>query len=180
MQWGNFLQVMTIIYVFILPLFVSFDRILGKSNLQLLLMFDIIFMSDRFADLFVGFINKEEEFEPKLIIVLFNNFSSSFYLELVWAFGPFFFNLNELNSINYFLFKIPRYNRLFEMGTAVNIYLDYYGKNWNVFEIQKVQKQSILIQFFIQTMNMIHLLTCTAIMLCIHREYEKSWLWEKK
>ena len=139
MQWGNFLQAMTILYVFVLPLIVSFDRLLTPGHISMLLTFDTIFMIDRFADLFVGFINKEGEYEPKLIIVLFNNFSSSFYFEIIWAFGPYmFFNVGKLDSISYFLFKFPRYNRLFEMGTAVNIYLDYYGKNWNVFEIQKV------------------------------------------
>ena len=96
-------------------------------------MFDIAFVIDRFLDLFVGFINKEGEYEPYLILVFFKNFSSDFYTEVLYAFGPLLFDLNELNSIYYFLFKIPRYNRLFEMGTAVNIYLDYYGKNWNVF-----------------------------------------------
>ena len=86
----------------------------------------------------MGFTNQEGEYEPKIIIVLFKNFSSEFYFELLWAFGPFYFDINELNSIYYFLFKIPRYNRLFEMGNAVNIYLDYYGKNWSVFQIQKI------------------------------------------
>ena len=129
-------------------------------------------MLDRFIDLFVGFTNKEGEFEPKIIVVLVHNFSWDFTMELFYSFGPFMFNLNELNSIYYFLFKFPRYNKLFEMDTAVEIFLDYYGKNWNVFELKKAEKRFTLIQFFIQTINSIHLLTCTAIMLCIHRDYE--------
>jgi hypothetical protein len=86
-------------------------------------------------DLFVGFTNKEGEYEPYLIKVFFKNFSSDFYMELVYAFGPFLFDLNHFNSIYYFLFKVSRYSRLFEMGEAVDIYLDYYGKSWNVFQI---------------------------------------------
>jgi len=84
-------------------------------------------MIDRCLDLFVGFISKDGEYEPEIIVVLFKNFSSDFYMEILYSFGPFFFDLNELNSIYYFIFKIPRYNRLFEMGTAVNIFIDYYG-----------------------------------------------------
>jgi len=143
-------------------------------------MFDLMYMTSRFLDLFVGYTNKQGEYVPKLILVLFNNFSSDFYMEIFYTFGPFMFNLDELNSIIYFLFKFPRYSRLFEMGASVGIYIDYYGKDWNVFEIKKVEKQSLLIQFFIQTINMIHLLTCSMIMLCIHRDYETSWLWLKK
>lgn len=140
MQWGNFLQVVTIIYVFLLPLFVSFDSILTPKALSYLLIFDTMFMADRFLDLFVGFNNSDGEYEPKLVLVVMKNFSSDFYFELIYTFGPFFFNLQELNSIYYFIFKIPRYNRLFEMGAAVQRYLEYYGRNWNVFEIKKVEK----------------------------------------
>ena len=98
-------------------------------------------MLDRFLNLFIGFYNKEGEYEPKVIVVIMKNYSSDFYMELVWTFGPLFFHPDKLNSIYYFLFKIPRYNRLFEIATAANTFLDYYGKNWNVFEIKKIEKQ---------------------------------------
>jgi hypothetical protein len=108
-----------------------------------------MFMLDRFLDLFVGFTTKDGDYEPKIIVVLVHNFSWDFTMELFYSFGPFMFNLNELNSIYYFLFKFPRYNKLFEMDTAVEIFLDYYGKNLNVFELKKAEKRFTLIQFFI-------------------------------
>lgn len=52
------------------------------------------------------------------------------------------FNLDELNSAIYFLFKFPRYNRLFEIDVIVTTYLDYYGKSLNVFEITEIIKKS--------------------------------------
>jgi hypothetical protein len=44
MQWGNALVVITIWYVFLLPLYVSSERMLSKEKLGSLLIFDIIFM----------------------------------------------------------------------------------------------------------------------------------------
>jgi hypothetical protein len=38
-----------------------------------------------------------------------------------------FFDIEQLDSAIYFLFKFPRYNRLFEIDVIVNTYLDYYG-----------------------------------------------------
>ena len=178
MHWGNFILIQTIIYVFLLPMFVSFAPILSRDNLNMLIVFDLFFMIDRFLNLFVGFYNKEGEYEPKVMVVIMKNYSSDFYMELVYTFSPFFFEPHKLNSIYYFLFKIPRYNRLFEIGTAANTFLEYYGQNWNVFEVRQVEKKIELYQFMIQTLNMIHLLTCTQIMLCIHRDYSKSWLGE--
>ena len=46
MQWGNFLTVMTIWYVFLLPLSVSSGSTLSKEKLGSLLVFDAIFMAD--------------------------------------------------------------------------------------------------------------------------------------
>jgi hypothetical protein len=71
-----------------------------------------------------------------------NNWSSDFYFEIIYTFGPLMFNLDELNSAIYFLFKFPRYNRLFEIDNVVGVYLDFYGKNWTVFEITEIVKRS--------------------------------------
>ena len=77
--------------------------------------------------MFVGFYDKDGGYEPKIIAVILQNFSSDFYYELIYTFGPFLFNLDQLNSAIYFLFKFPRYNRLFEMEKTTIRYLDYYG-----------------------------------------------------
>jgi hypothetical protein len=46
MMWGNFALIMCIGYVFLLPLFVSSDSILGREKLGTLIIFDFIFMMD--------------------------------------------------------------------------------------------------------------------------------------
>jgi hypothetical protein len=93
-------------------------------------------------NLFVGFYNKEGDYEPKVVAVIIKNYSSDFYFELIYTLGPFVFDLDKLNSAIYFLFKFPRYNRLFEMDKSVSSYLDFYGKNLNVFEINEIVKKS--------------------------------------
>ena len=103
-------------------------------------MFDLFFMLDRFLSLFVGYYNKEDTYEPKVMVVIMKNFSSDFYLELVYTFGPFFYDLDKLNTILYFIFKIPRYSRLFSLEVTMNKYIEYYGSNWNEFEIKKTVK----------------------------------------
>ena len=142
MQWGNAMLIFTIWYVFLLPMIVSYGRILKKENLAILLFFDIIFMANQFINLFVGFLNKQGEYEPRLVSVIMNNWSSDFYFEIIYTFGPLMFNLDELNSAIYFLFKFPRYNRLFEIDNVVGVYLDFYGKSWTVFEITEIVKRS--------------------------------------
>lgn len=73
-----------------------------------------------------------------MLAVVIKNWSSEFYFEIVYTFGPLLFNLDELNSAIYFLFKFPRYNRLFEIDNIVTAYIDYYGRNLNVFEITEI------------------------------------------
>ena len=85
-------------------------------------------------------------YEPKIVAVIIQNWSSNFYYEIIYAFGPFmFFNIEKLDSALYFLFKFPRYNRLFEIDIIVNTYLDYYGQNLNVFEVTALIKKSELV-----------------------------------
>jgi len=61
------------------------------------MIYDVVFMMDRILDLFVGFINKEGQFEVKLRNVITKNFSSTFLLESFYAFSPYF--LLDLNKI---------------------------------------------------------------------------------
>lgn len=100
---------------------------LSKESLSSLLFFDVVFMMSPLINLFVGFYDKDGVFEPKVLAVVIHNWSSDFYYELIYTFGPFLFDLDQLNSAIYFLFKFPRYNRLFEIDVVVTTYLDYYG-----------------------------------------------------
>ena len=93
-------------------------------------------MLSRFLDLFIGFTNKESEIEPRVSFVICKNLSTTFFLELIYTFGPFCLNINNLNSIYYFLFKFPRYNNLLNVSITINQTLDYYCKSWTVTEIK--------------------------------------------
>lgn len=54
MQWNNFIVIIFILYMFILPLYICFDKIITEEYINSLIIFDILFMIDRSADLFVG------------------------------------------------------------------------------------------------------------------------------
>ena len=82
----------------------------------MLLAFDIIFMLDRFLDLFVGYYNPNGKLEHRLYAVVMTNMSFKLFLEILIGFGPIAVsNFVELKSYWYSCFKIPRYSRLFEM-----------------------------------------------------------------
>ena len=134
-------------------------------------MFDIMFFLSRVLDMFVGFKTKDGDYEPRVSMVVMKNLNSDFFMELIYTFGPFFFDLDNLNSIYYFFFKFPRFNHLFTMALKINHTIDYYCQSWTVFEVKRVIQKSEIIQFMIQTCNCLHLLTCTQIMLCTHRNF---------
>ena len=75
--------------------------------------------------------------------------SYDFFMELIYTFGPFFFDVNNLNSIYYFLFKFPRFNNLFTMAMKVNKTIDFYCKSLTVFEIKKIVERFDILQFMI-------------------------------
>ena len=142
MHFNNLMLIVLILYVFLIPLFVSYSPFLDKDNLKLLLFFDIMFFLSRCLDLFIGFKTKEGEYEPRVSMVVMKNLGSDFYMELIYTFGPFFFDLDNFNSIYYFLFKFPRFNHLFTMALKINRTIDHYCKSWTVFEIKRVIKKS--------------------------------------
>ena len=150
-----------ILYVFLLPLNVSYSRKLNNQNLKYLLLFDIIFVINRFLDLFIGFIDKHGKYEKNVLNVIYKNFGSGFYMELIYAFGPLCAELEELDSSIYFIFKIPRFKMLFEISHTINKTLEYYCKHWTVFELKKKVHHFNILQFIIQTFNTLHILTCT-------------------
>lgn len=161
MQFNNFMLIILILYVFLVPLYVSYSQKLDSDHLKMLLLFDILFMLSRVSDLLIGFRAKDGELEPRVSMVIMKNLSSDFFLELIYTFGPFFFDLNDFNSIFYFLFKFPRFNHLFNMALVINRSIDHYCKSWNVFEIKIKVEQFDILQFIVQTCNCLHLLTCT-------------------
>jgi hypothetical protein len=54
MQWNNFVVLIFILYMFIFPIYICFEKFMSEDNINSLLIFDILFMIDRSADLFVG------------------------------------------------------------------------------------------------------------------------------
>lgn len=52
------------------------------------MIFDCIFMVDRFLELFVSFYNPNGVMEHKLHSVILNNISSNLFLELFISFAP--------------------------------------------------------------------------------------------
>ena len=88
MWWGNLLLVATIIYLFLLPLFVCISHTLSWSNFSILSLFDFIFIFDSFLNLFVGFYDKDGRYEPKIVVVIVKNYSYGTILELIYYIAP--------------------------------------------------------------------------------------------
>ena len=128
MQWNNFTQFVFIFWIFLTPILVSQDTNLELLGLNSLLAFDIIFMIDRFMDLFVGYYTPNGFLEHRILKVIQNNISTKFFFEIFIGFGPmFFFDVSNINTLFYALFKIPRYSRLFEIDGQIAEILEYYG-----------------------------------------------------
>lgn len=53
------MQLLLTIYVVIVPIIVAENKIMLEESFFGLLVYDIVFMIDRFFELFVGFVNKE-------------------------------------------------------------------------------------------------------------------------
>ena len=79
----------------------------------------------------------------------------------------------------YMIFKLPRYGRLFEIDNSINEILEYYGQSKTVFEIKNLRKRLAIIQFAVETLINLHVLTCSQIILCTHREFEMSWMGQR-
>ena len=56
---NNVIVVIFLIYMVLLPLFVSFNSILDDENFYGLFVFDIVFILDRCMDLFVGYYQED-------------------------------------------------------------------------------------------------------------------------
>lgn len=101
------------------------------------MVFDILFMVDRFADLFVGYYNPNGLLEHRLYAVILANISLKFFLEIFISFAPIAMKeYYDSKSKVYAIYKIVRYLRLFEMDGQIAEILDYYGMTRTVFEIK--------------------------------------------
>ena len=91
---------------------------MSPDNLKILVYFDIIFMCDRFLDLFVGYFNPNGIMEHRLYAVIYANISPKLLVEICIGFGPMIFSdMAVIKSYWYACYKIPRYARLFEMDS---------------------------------------------------------------
>lgn len=115
MQWNNFITTVFVFYIFIAPIFISYDTKFASEQFKILLFFDILFILDRVADLFAGFYRPDGQMENKLTNVIEHNLSSKLFLEFVISFGNLIWDPMEINTMVYALFKLPRYVRLFEI-----------------------------------------------------------------
>ena len=116
LQWDNGMNLLFIIWIFLAPLFLSQGYLLSDEKFKQLLLFDIIFIIDRFLDLFGGFYQPNGVQEHRLYAVIINNLSYQIFLEIFISIAPYIFQeKHSIVSFVYALYKIPRYSRLFEM-----------------------------------------------------------------
>ena len=89
---------------------------MSKETLSTLLIFDIIFVIDRFLDLFEGYYNPNGFLEHRVIEVIKTNINFKFFLEIFVSFAPIIFRRSLGNSSSiYIIFKSVRYLRKFEL-----------------------------------------------------------------
>jgi hypothetical protein len=69
-HWCNFVQLSFIMWIFLMPYHVSVYQDMKYEQIEFLLLFDIIFIIDRFIDLLVGFYRPNGDLEERLIPVL--------------------------------------------------------------------------------------------------------------
>jgi len=83
------LQLILCAYALLLPVDVAESYILSQGKFMGLLFFDFCFMLDRMLDLFIGYTNKDGSEETSIQNVIFKNFGSSFWMEIIYVFGPY-------------------------------------------------------------------------------------------
>lgn len=177
LQWNNLTVLIFLLYMFILPIKVCFEQYMIPEDISNLLIFDIIFIMDRLADLFVASYTVDGKIETRLLEVIKKNYDYKFLLEVIVSIGPLFFDTNHLNSLVYAAFKIPRYARLFEIDSQIQEIMEYYGDSWSLYERKSIEPKFDTFKFFTSTSINLHFLTCMMIVICHHRQdWENSWL----
>ena len=123
-NWYNVVKndvvlILFIIYSVLLPYICCQSLHVPTIDIDFLMIFDYIFVIDRFSDLLVGYINEENKLEPSITKVIFKNLSLALFIEIGITLIPFMFGEHfhggEWNAFLFFMIKSPRFLRLFEM-----------------------------------------------------------------
>jgi hypothetical protein len=118
-----------IIYSILLPYVCCQSLKVPTVDIDLLMIFDYIFLTDRFTDILVGYINEENKLEPSITKVIFKNLSFAVFIELGITVIPLMFHdvfiSGEWNALLFFAIKAPRFLRLFEMEDQIYEIMDY-------------------------------------------------------
>lgn len=136
------------------------DTRLSDRAIGFLYMFDILFLLDRLADLFVGFTRVDGTDETNLVTVMYTNMSSKLLIEIIIGFGPYMVGVRGMHTIYFFFFKAYRCTRLFEMDNHINEVIEVYGQNSTRAETQLLRGKMEVLFFFVNTLIDLHLLTC--------------------
>ena len=123
MQWDFFIALVFILWLFIAPIYISRHMNVHDDDRRQLFLFDIVFIADRFIDLFVGFFKPNGDQENKLYVVILNNISSKLFIEIAISCIPLL--LNDIPGYQYALIKIFRYGRMYEIDAWIGEYLQY-------------------------------------------------------
>ena len=181
MQWGHLMQLVFIIWFFVTPILISHKGTIKVIDFRRLLVFDCIFMVDRFLDLFISFYTPAGQIEHRCYAVVLNNLSSKFFIEFAISLIPLYFHSgHDMASYSYASWKLARYQRLFEMDTHIQNYIESTAERKTVFELAQLEKSFDILKFILSTTCNMHIMSCTQILLCKSRgNYEKSWMFSK-
>ena len=154
--------------MFLTPLLISSDSTINHENFRLMFYFDVVFMIDRFLDLFGSFYKPNGLMEHRLHAVvlipteisffkgvfthfelqfvkkttfLINNLSFKLFLEIFISLAPLFIytSRGEIKCYWFGLFKVARYARLFEMDEHIQRYIEGHTENKTVFEMKQME-----------------------------------------
>lgn len=140
MVCNNIIVAIFLIYMCLLPLFVSYNSIMKNEDLFSLFIFDVIFIFDRFLDLFVGYYQEDGQLEKSLARVINSNMSMKIFFEIFMTFGPLMIARRNIESIVYVFFKLPRWLRLFELEQRIEEFVEYFRENKTLSEIKAIRK----------------------------------------
>lgn len=151
---------------------------MDKKKLKTLVVYDVIFVIDRFLNYFEGYYNPNGLLEHRVLEVIKQNFNFKFIIELIILVSPYFLMpIYDYSSSVYLLLKCYRYLRKFELDTQIASVLEYYEQFLTVYEIKMLKRNLDITQFTVSTLINLHILTCSMIFICKGRDnFEDSWM----
>jgi hypothetical protein len=81
-------MVVFVLYIIIFPAICVQNVVMAEENIKLLLLFDVLFMIDRFLDLFQGYYNPNGFLEHRVLEVVRTNINYRFFLEIFITIAP--------------------------------------------------------------------------------------------